>query len=70
MPNTVVLTMFREDFKHLIALAHKFKSEKVLASLPDVRVFSLLDGVDITPLLANAVVLGVIIGFMIEEARR
>lgn len=43
MPNTVVLTMFREDFKHLIALAHKFKSEKVLASLPDVRVFSLKD---------------------------
>ena len=39
MPNTVVLTMFREDFKHLIALAHKFKSEKVLASLLDVRVF-------------------------------
>lgn len=43
MPNTVVLTMFREDFKHLIALAHKFKSEKVLASLPDVRVFSSKD---------------------------
>ena len=39
MPNTVVLTMFREDFKHLIALAHKFRSEKVLSSLPDVRVF-------------------------------
>ena len=43
MPNTVVLTMFREDFKHLIALAHKFKSEKLLASLPDVRVFSSKD---------------------------
>ena len=38
MSNTVVLTMFREDFKQLIALAHKFRSEKVLSSLPDVRV--------------------------------
>ena len=43
MSNTVVLTMFREDFKQLIALAHKFKSEKVLASLPDVHVFSAKD---------------------------
>lgn len=43
MPNTVVLTMFREDFKHLIDLVHKFKSEKVLASLPDVCVFSSKD---------------------------